>query len=121
MGSGWSGRAVTAHYNVGVRLGAGLLKVAGEHGIAYSPWHPAAIPAGEAGARHRAVLEPLATKYAATVHQVALAWQLHRSPRMLPIPGTTSVQHLEENLAAARITLQPDEVAAITALEPEND
>jgi hypothetical protein len=65
--------------------------------------------------------QPLAEKYAATVRQVALAWQLHRSPRMLPIPGTTSVRHLEENLASARITLQPDEVAAITALEPEDD
>ena len=57
----------------------------------------------------------------ATPQQVALAWQLHRTPRALPIPGTTSVQHLRENLAAAHLALTPDEVDAITALVPEND
>ena len=50
---------------------------------------------------------------------IALAWQLHRAEHALPIPGTTSTQHLKENLAAAHISLTPDEVDAIAALAPE--
>jgi aryl-alcohol dehydrogenase-like predicted oxidoreductase len=53
------------------------------------------------------------------VQQVALAWQLHRSPRVLPIPGTTSIVHLKENLASTEIRLTPEEVDTITGLMPE--
>ena len=58
--------------------------------------------------------------HGATPQQIALAWQLHRTVQALPIPGTTSVEHLEENLAAADIALTRGEVDAITALAPEN-
>jgi len=51
-----------------------------------------------------------------TVVQLALAWLLHRSPIMLPIPGTSSVAHLEENVAAAKLKLTPEEWKAIDAL-----
>jgi aryl-alcohol dehydrogenase-like predicted oxidoreductase len=51
----------------------------------------------------------------------AAAWQLHRTARALPIPGTTSVRHLEENLASGHISLTQDEVGAITALAPEEN
>ena len=109
--------AVTVHYNIGVRLGAAVRQVAQDAGIVFSPWHPGAVPGGEA----RAVIDPIAAKYDATPQQLALAWQLHRTPLALPIPGTTSVEHLRENVAAARIALAPDEVDAITALVPETD
>ncbi len=111
--------AVTVHYNVAVRLGAEVRQVAEHAGIAFSPWHPGAVPGGEDGTPFHAVLDPLAAKYGATPQQIALAWQLHRTAHALPIPGTTSVQHLRENLAAAHIALTRDEVDAITALAPE--
>jgi aryl-alcohol dehydrogenase-like predicted oxidoreductase len=111
--------AVTAHYNVGVRVGADLLEAAQAAGVVFSPWHPAAVPKGEDAAHFSTVLDPIAAKYGVTVQQVALAWQLHRSPLMLPIPGTRSVAHLRENLAAAALELTPGEVQAITQLVPE--
>jgi pyridoxine 4-dehydrogenase len=111
--------AVTAHYNVSVRLGAAVRAVAEEHGIVFSPWHPGKVPSGEEGIPFRSVIDPIAAKYDATPEQIALAWQLHRTPNALPIPGTTSARHLTENLAAARIRLADEEVAAITALAPE--
>jgi pyridoxine 4-dehydrogenase len=111
--------AVTVHYNVAVRLGAAVRSVAVDRGVVFSPWHPGAVPGGQDGAPLHAVLDPIAVKYDATPQQVALAWQLHRTPNALPIPGTTSARHLTENLAAARIRLADEEVAAITALTPE--
>jgi pyridoxine 4-dehydrogenase len=108
--------AVTAHYNVGIRLGADLLTAAEAAGVVFSPWHPAAVPGGDGAARSDVLLGELAVRHGATVQQIALAWQLHRSPLMLPIPGTTSIEHLTENLAAAGIALAADEVDAITAL-----
>ncbi len=111
--------AVTVHYNVAVRLGAGVRAVAEDKGIVFSPWHPGAVPGGDNGAPFHAVIDPIAAKYDATPQQIALAWQLHRTPNALPIPGTTGVQHLKENLAAARIQLDDEEVAAITALASE--
>jgi aryl-alcohol dehydrogenase-like predicted oxidoreductase len=79
------------------------------------------VPKDERAPHFNAVLEPIAQKYDATVQQIALAWQLHRSPVMLPIPGTTSVAHLKENLSAAAIRLTSEEVAVITQLVPEDE
>ncbi len=112
--------AVTVHFNVAVRLGAAVGAVAEDNGIVFSPWHPGAVPGGEEGAPFHAVIDPIATRHDATPQQVALAWQLQRTKNALPIPGTTSIQHLKENLAAARIQLSPDDVEAITALAPED-
>ncbi|WP_312887247.1 aldo/keto reductase [Paenibacillus rhizosphaerae] len=95
--------------------------MADDAGIIFSPWHPAAVPSGEEGKRFRDVLDPIAEKHRVTIQQLALAWQLHRSPRMLPIPGTTSIDHLKENLAAASIRLAPEEVDTITQLIPDED
>ena len=111
--------AVTVHYNVAVRLGAAVRQVAQDAGIVFSPWHPGAIPSGDEGRPFHAVIDPIAERYDATPQQIALAWQLHRTERALPIPGTTSIPHLKENLAAAHISLTPDEVDAVTALAPE--
>jgi pyridoxine 4-dehydrogenase len=113
--------AVTVHYNVAVRLGAAVRQVAEDAGIVFSPWHPGAVPGGHEGEPFHAAIDPIAEKYDATAQQIALAWQLHRTEQALPIPGTTSTQHLKENLAAAHISLTPDEVDAITALAPEED
>jgi aryl-alcohol dehydrogenase-like predicted oxidoreductase len=114
--------AVTVHYNVAVRLGAAVREIAEDAGIVFSPWHPGAVPGGADGAPFHAVIDPIAEKHTptATPQQVALAWQLHRTATALPIPGTTSVEHLHKNLAAAAITLSQDEVDAITALAPES-
>ena len=112
--------AVTAHYTVSVRLGAAVRAVAEERGIVFSPWHPGAIPRGDEGIPFHAVIDPIAAAHDATPQQIALAWQLQRTPNALPIPGTTSVEHLKENLAAARIQLTGEEVTAITALASED-
>jgi aryl-alcohol dehydrogenase-like predicted oxidoreductase len=112
--------AVTVHYNVAVRLGAAVRQIAEDAGIVFSPWHPAAVPGGPEGEPFHAVIDPIAVKHDVTPQQIALAWQLHRTATALPIPGTTSVEHLRENLAAANISLTQDEVGAITALVSED-
>jgi aryl-alcohol dehydrogenase-like predicted oxidoreductase len=111
--------AVTVHYNVAVRLGAAVRQLAEERGIVFSPWHPGAVPGGEDGVPFHAVIDPIANKHQATAQQIGLAWQLHRTANALPIPGTTSLEHVTENLAAADIRLDQDEVDAITDLAPE--
>lgn len=112
--------AVTVHYNIGRRLGAAVRRVAVEHGLVFSPWHPGAVPSGEGSDAIRVVVDPIAAKYGATPQQIGLAWQLHRTPDALPIPGTTSSAHLHDNLAAGDIALTPDEVDRITALTDED-
>jgi pyridoxine 4-dehydrogenase len=128
--------AVTAHYNVGDRTGADLLAAAEDVGVAFSPWHPTTVsdqnPDTAAAARSLGfasqssrrdfgdVLGPVCEKYDASVPQVAIAWLLHRSPFMLPIPGPSSPGHLQENVDAAAIALTADEVKAITQLVPED-
>jgi pyridoxine 4-dehydrogenase len=111
--------AVTVHYNVAVRLGAAVRQVAEERHIVFSPWHPGAVPGGHDGVSFHAVIDPIAAQHDVTPQQIALAWQLHRTANALPIPGTTSVEHLHENVAAADISLTPQEVDAITALAAE--
>jgi pyridoxine 4-dehydrogenase len=74
------------------------------HGIAFIPWFP--LGAGKVAGE---VLNKVAQAHQASAKQVALAWLLRRSPLMLPIPGTSSVEHLEENIAAARVHLTDEE------------
>jgi hypothetical protein len=111
--------AVTAHYNLSARTGADLLRAAEHDGIAFSPWHPVTLSEGPDTARVMAVVETIAVRHGVTARQAALAWHLHRSPVSLPIPGTTSIAHLRDNLAAAHLTLSADEVAELTSLTPE--
>jgi pyridoxine 4-dehydrogenase len=99
-----------------VRTGAALLQVAETIGAVFSPWHPVSVTEGQDPDARANVLGSIARHRDATVTQVALAWQLHYSPASLPIPGTTSVAHLRENLGAGEIRLSTDEVEAITAL-----
>jgi aryl-alcohol dehydrogenase-like predicted oxidoreductase len=111
--------AVTALYNVTMRTGADLLAAAGADGIAFCPWHPVTTTDDTLADRARQVLAPIAEAHGAAPQQVALAWHLSRSPVSVPIPGTTSLAHLWENLAAQAIVLTDAETAAITAISPE--
>ncbi len=108
--------AVTALYNVTMRTGTELLAAAEEGGLAFSPWHPVTITDGPLADLAQKVIPPIAHAHGATIPQIALAWQLQNSPRSLPIPGTTSLTHLKENLAAASIALTPSEFDAISRI-----
>jgi len=79
-------------------------------GIGFIPWFP--LGAGKL-AESGSILDAMARKRGVTPGQLALAWMLKRSPVMLPIPGTSKVAHLEENVAAAAIHLSDEEFAAL--------
>ena len=113
--------AVTALYNVSARVGADLLAAAEEDRIVFSPWHPVTITDGPFAPRAAAVLPPIAAEHGATVRQIALAWQLQGSPQSLPIPGTTSLAHLHENLQAQSIALSPEEMRAVDDITAPED
>jgi len=89
-----------------------VLALCTELSIAYLPYFPLAV--GALGRPHPA-LDAAAARHGATPAQIALAWLLARSPVMLPIPGTSSPEHLEENWAAREVELTPEEVEAIAA------
>src|SRR5882757_331436 len=93
-------------YNIGDRQHEDVLKYCEQHGIGFIPWFP--VAAGKL-AQPGGKLDEAAKKHGATVSQLSLAWLLHRSPVMLPIPGTSSVEHLEENIAAADVKLSAAE------------
>jgi aryl-alcohol dehydrogenase-like predicted oxidoreductase len=100
-------------YNLANRGHEAVLERTAEQGIAFIPWFPVAT--GEL-ARPGGVLDAAAKEHGATPAQLALAWLLRRSPVVLPIPGTSSVAHLEENVAAARIELTDEEFEKLSAL-----
>ncbi len=99
-------------YNLSARGAEPLLDAATEQGIGFIPWFP--LAAGPLAAPD-GPLQRIASEHDATPSQLALAWLLKRSPVMLPIPGTSKVAHLEENVAAAQITLSDDEFDALSA------
>jgi pyridoxine 4-dehydrogenase len=101
---------VQNRYNPADRGWDDVLDLCGEEGIGFLPWYPLGV--GKLAARDGA-LAAAALRLAATPAQVALAWLLRRSPVMLPIPGTSSVRHLEENVAAAALDLTEDEFRRI--------
>lgn len=100
-------------YNVTNRKSEHVLNYCEQEGIGFIPWYP--VAAGSL-ARSGGPLDTLATKNAVTVGQLSLAWLLHRSPVMVPIPGTSKVAHLEENCAAKDVVLDDETVNAVTAL-----
>jgi aryl-alcohol dehydrogenase-like predicted oxidoreductase len=99
-------------YNLGNRQSEQVLRYCEREGIAFIPWFP--VAAGEL-ARPGGLLDEIASTHHATHAQLALAWLLRRSPVMLPIPGTGSVEHREENCAAATVELTDDQYAALTS------
>jgi pyridoxine 4-dehydrogenase len=101
--------SVQNRYNPSDRATEPLIELAGTRGFAFIPWAPVGGYRPGAGDG----LATVAKRVGASPVQVAIAWQLARSPQMLPIPGTSSVAHLEENVAAAAIELSDDDLALI--------
>jgi aryl-alcohol dehydrogenase-like predicted oxidoreductase len=97
-------------YNLGNRQSEAVLDYAEKNGIGFIPWYP--LASGEL-AREGSVLTKVADKLGATAGQVAIAWLLKRSPVMLPIPGTGSVDHLVENMKGASIELSQEDFEAL--------
>ncbi|WP_433386581.1 aldo/keto reductase [Micromonospora sp. KLBMP9576] len=97
-------------YNVANRSAEAVLEHCERNDLAFIPWFPMAT--GDL-ARPGGPLDAISTDHGATPAQLALAWLLRRSPVMLPIPGTSSVAHLEENVAAAEVRLTDDEYEAL--------
>jgi pyridoxine 4-dehydrogenase len=97
-------------YNLVDRGSEGALDYCEQQGIGFIPWFP--LGAGKL-AESGSILDAMARKRSVTPGQLALAWILKRSPVMLPIPGTSKVAHLEENVAAAAIHLSDEEFAAL--------
>ena len=110
---------VQNHYNLAQRQSEQMsvadsermIDTCASQGIAFIPWAP--LTAGEL-ARPGGPLDDIARRHQATPSQIALAWLLRRSPTMLPIPGTASVRHLEENVQGATIRLTDEEFDTIT-------
>ncbi|GAA3511266.1 aldo/keto reductase [Actinocatenispora rupis] len=99
-------------YNLVERRSADVLAYCEREGLGFIPWYPIAVAelADDGGPVHE-----IAAAHDATPSQVALAWLLASSPAILPIPGTGSVAHLEENTAAAALTLTADEVGKLSS------
>lgn len=101
--------SVQNSYNVGNRTSEPVLEHCERDGIAFIPYFPL-----DGGDLHTIdALKPIARAHGATIWQIGLAWLLARSPAMLPIPGTSSLEHLEENVAASGIALSQSELAAL--------
>jgi len=103
---------VQNEYSVADRTHDDVLDVCEDRNIGFVPYFP--LGGGDLGEK-AAVLDEVATAHDATRRQVALAWLLERSPVVLPIPGTSSVDHLESNVAAAALSLTDDEMARLSA------
>jgi pyridoxine 4-dehydrogenase len=107
--------SVQNEYNLGDRGSQDeVIAFCERNGIAYIPWRP--IGKGSL-ARSRGALGKIAAKHRVTPAQVALAWLLARSPVILPIPGTLSTAHLEQNVAAADLELSPEDLAELSAYQ----
>jgi aryl-alcohol dehydrogenase-like predicted oxidoreductase len=104
--------SVQNKYNLSDREHDDVVEYCEKNGLAFIPWFP--VAAGKL-AEPGGVLEGAAKRHGVTMAQLSLAWLLHRSPVMIPIPGTSSVKHLEENVAAAAVQLDDKEWAEIEA------
>ncbi len=101
--------SVQNKYNLGDRSSEDVLEACERLGIAFLPWYP--LGAGDVLKKKE--VKEISRKHRATAAQVALAWLLAKSPVMLPIPGTASIPHLEQNCAAAKLDLSTDELKAL--------
>lgn len=103
--------SVQNRYNVVDRESDDLVEVCERDGLAFLPWYPLAT--GSLARRPPRPLAHIAQRHGATAAQIALAWLLKRSPAILPIPGTSSVSHLEDNIASVRVRLDREEFEAL--------
>jgi pyridoxine 4-dehydrogenase len=108
--------SVQNRYSVVDRDAERVLKVCEADGLGFLPWFP--LGAGELPADAAATLDEVAAAHDASRFQIAIAWLLHHSPVMLPIPGTSKAAHLDENVAAAEIELSADELAKLDGIAP---
>jgi aryl-alcohol dehydrogenase-like predicted oxidoreductase len=104
--------SVQNRFNLADRASQPVLDACERDGLAFIPWSP------RGPARAGDAVERLAAGRGATVSQLALAWLLARSPAIVPIPGTRSLEHLEENVAAAAIELSPDDLTVLDGARP---
>ena len=104
--------SVQNQYNLSDRQHEKVLKYCEQENLAFIPWFP--VAAGKL-TRPGGPLDAMAQKHDATIAQLSVAWLLHHSPVMLPIPGTSSVAHLEENMGSGKVQLSADEWNAIEA------
>ena len=105
--------SVQNRYNVADRGSDPVLAACERDGLAFIPWSPLTQSPKDAGAVRRAALESWARRREVSFAQAATAWLLARSPAMLPIPGTSSIEHLEDNTLAATLRFTPEEILAI--------
>src|SRR5205814_1110334 len=100
-----------------------VLELCAERGIAFVPFFPlgSAFTGGPAALAADPTIARVAEKHRATASQVALAWLLHRDDGILLIPGTSSVGHLEENIAAGDLALDADDLATLDAVQQKGD
>ncbi len=105
--------SVQNRYNIEDRNSENVLAYCEKENLGFLPWFPIG---GDRGLKPDNPLNVAAKAHGVSVYQVALAWLLERSPVMLPIPGTSSLAHLEENVAAAKLHLTPEEWKAIDAI-----
>jgi pyridoxine 4-dehydrogenase len=105
--------SVQNNYNLFNREHEDVLKLCEQHDVAFIPYFP--VGGGRTDLQQQVVTD-IADTHDATAHQVALAWLLAHSPNMLPIPGTSSLEHLKENVAAATITLSDAEIDSLNKL-----
>ena len=105
--------SVQNRYNVEDRKSENVVEYCEKENLGFLPWFPIG---GGGGLKPENPLNTAAKAHGVSVYQVALAWLLQRSPVMLPIPGTSSLAHLEDNVAAANLKLTPEEWKAIDAL-----
>ena len=114
--------AVTAHFNVVDRQQTPLLEATLAAGAVFVPWQPVSLlpPGIETDTNGpdavRRAIAPIAARHGATIPQIALAWLLHRSPAILPIPATTTLDHVKSNLAAEQIELSDSDVRELNSL-----
>jgi pyridoxine 4-dehydrogenase len=102
--------SVQNQYNLSDRRHEKVLQYCEQHNLAFIPWFP--VAAGKL-AKPGGKLDTVAKQHNATVAQISLAWLLHHSPVLIPIPGTSSVKHLEENMGASKLQLSAAEWKAI--------
>lgn len=105
--------SIQNHYNLSSRESEDVLEYCEKHHLGFIPWYP--IASGDL-AHPGGLLDKIAKQKGCTSAQIALAWLLKRSKVMLPIPGTSSVKHLEENISAAGIELTDQEFAQLSSL-----
>ena len=102
-------------YSVDNRKWEPVLEYCKENNIAFIPWYP--LNAGNVEAEDK--IKQIAERHSATVHQVALSWLLHHADNILLIPGTSSVEHLEENMKTTEVELTNGDMQVLNSISPQ--